>query len=134
MIVALGLFGWIAQSLAYLAELLVYSIHAIWVTIVRGSIAFLEAVDDLAPDLDIAHNALWRAVVMAVVGFFLGVGAMIFLSFITGNWGIPCVLTLAILFCAFVGLIADPDGEWGLGNLPAFGRGSNNTPQTPLNL
>jgi hypothetical protein len=129
-----GMFGWMAQSMTYLAEWVGYMVHAVWVTAVKAAIGFLEAVDEFLPGLDVAHNALWRAVVMAVVGFFLGVGAMIFLSFITGNWGIPCVFTLAILFCAFVGLIADPGGDWSLGNLPTFGGGGNNTPQTPLNL
>ena len=129
----IGVFGWIAESMAYITELIVYGLHAIWVTIVQATIAFLEALDDLFPDLDLAHNALWRAVVMAGVGFLLGVGLMIFLSFIAGMWFIPCAFVLAILACAFVGLMADPEGDWTLGPWPTFGRGGGG-PQTPLNL
>ena len=125
--------GWIAESMAYITELVVYSIHAIWVTMVKASIGFLEAIDELFPDLGVADNALWRGLIMGGVGFFLGVGLMIFLSFVTGNWGIPCVFTMAIAFCAFVGLVADPDGDWSLGDLPLFGGGGGG-PSTPLNL
>jgi FtsH-binding integral membrane protein len=127
-----ALFGWIANSLAYLTEVSAYAIHALWVTIVRAALALLEVVDDWLPGLDILENALWRFLVMAVVGFFLGVGLMIFLSFIIGAWGIPCAFTLAIGFCAFVGLLADPERDWSFGDYPTFGR--HNGPQTPLNL
>jgi hypothetical protein len=128
----LGLFGWIAESLAYIAEIVFYTARAAWVLIVRASLALIEAVDEWLPDFGILDNPILRALLMAVVGFFLGVGLMIFLSFITGNWGIPCVFTLAIGFCAFVGLIADPDGNWSVGDFPTFGRGGG--PKTPLNL
>ena len=130
---SLGILGWIMNSMAYMTELVVYASHAVWVTAMKATISFLEAVDDLIPDLGIADNALLRALVMAGVGFFLGVGLMIFLSFITGNWGIPCVFSIAIAFCAFVGLMADPDGDWSLGDTPTFGRGGGGT-GTPLNL
>ena len=130
---ALSIIGWITESMAYISELLVYTLQALWVTLVKATIAFLEAVDDLFPDLGIADNALWRMLVMAGVGFFLGVGLMIFLSFITGMWGIPCAFVLAIIACAFVGLVADPEGDWSLGPWPTFGRGGQG-PQTPLNL
>ena len=128
----LGMFGWILDSLAYLAEITVFAIHAVWVTTVRASITFMDAIDDWFPGVDILDNALLRLLVMGAVGFFLGVGLMIFLSFITGNWGIPCVFTLAIGFFMFVGLVADPDGDWSMGDWPSFGRGGG--PQTPLNL
>ena len=128
----LGIFGWILDSLAYLAEITVYAIRAGWVTIVRASITFMDAIDDWFPDIDILDNALLRLLVMGAVGFFIGVVLMIFVSFISGNWGIPCVFTLAVAFFMFVGLVADPDGDWSTGDWPAFGgRGS---PQTPLNL
>jgi hypothetical protein len=129
----LALFGWVANSLAYTMEVLVYSGHALWVTTVRAALAFLEVVDDWFPVLEILENAIWRFLVMGIVGFFLGVGLMIFLSFITGNWGIPCVFSLAIAFCAFVGLMADPEQDWSFGDFPSFGR-NDNGPQTPLNL
>jgi len=131
--VMLALFGWIANSLAYLVEVSVYFVHAGWVTLVRAALALLEVVDDWLPDLGILDNPLWRFLVMAVVGFFLGVGLMIFLSFAIGAWGIPCAFTLAIGLCAFVGLMADPERDWSFGDFPSFGRGGSG-PQTPLNL
>ena len=125
-------FGWIANSVAYITELVVYSIHAVWVTTVKASISFLEAIDELIPDLGIVDNALWRGLIMGGVGFFLGVGLMIFLSFITGMWGIPCVFVSIIAFGASLRFAADPEGDWSLGDAPRFGRGPG--PQTPLNL
>ena len=113
--IALSLIGWIADSMAYMTELIVYGLHAVWITIVQATIAFLDALDDLFPDLDLAHNALWRALIMA------------------GMWFIPCAFVLAILACAFVGLVADPEGDWSLGSPPNFGRGGS-SPQKPLNL
>ncbi|MHB1459462.1 MAG: hypothetical protein ACYC0V_21335 [Armatimonadota bacterium] len=127
-----ALFGWIVNSMAYIVEVSVFSLHAVWVTIVRATLALLEAVDDWFPDLGILDNGLLRLLVMSVVGFFLGVVLMIFLSFVTGNWGIPCCFTLAIAFCAFVGLIADPDRDWSFGDFPTFGRGGN--PKFPVNM
>ncbi len=128
----LGMFGWILDSLAYLAEITVYAIHAVWVTIVGASITFMEAIDDWVPDIDILDNALLRLLVMGAVGFLIGVVLMIFVSFISGNWGIPCVFTLAIGFFMFVGLVADPDGDWSTGDWPTFG--GRGDPKTPLNL
>ena len=127
-----GMFGWIFDSLAYLTEITVYAIHAVWVTIVGASITFMEAIDDWVPDIDILDNALWRLLVMGAVGFLTGVVLMIFVSFISGNWGIPCVFTLAIGFFMFVGLVADPDGDWSTGDWPTFG--GRGDPKTPLNL
>ena len=131
--VMMALFGWIANSLAYMVGVWVYFFHAVWVTIVRAALALLETVDDWFPGLDILENAFWRFIVMAVVGFFLGVVLMIFLSFATGNWAIPCVFTLTIIFCAIVGLVADPEQDWSFGDFPTFGRNSGG-PQTPVNL
>ncbi len=131
--VALSIVGWIADSLAYMTELIVYGLRAIWVTAVQATISFLDALDDLLPDLDIPHNALWRALIMAGVGFLLGVGLMIFLSFMAGMWFIPCAFIFAILACAVMGLVADPDMDWSVGPLPTFGRRGDG-PQTPLNL
>ena len=128
----LALFGWIANSLAYTMEVSAYFVHAVWVMLVRAALALLEVLDEWLPALEILENALWRFLVMGVVGFFLGVGLMIFLSFITGAWGIPCVFTLAIASCAFVGLMADPEREWSFGDFPTFG--GSGGPQTPLNL
>ena len=128
----LGIFGWMFHSPAYLAEVSVYMIHAVWVTIVGASISFMDAIDDWFPAVDILDNPLLRLLVMGAVGFFVGVVSMIFVSFITGNWGIPCVFSLAIGFFMFVGLVADPEGDWSTGDWPTFGgRGG---PQTPLNL
>ncbi len=70
--------------------------------------------------------------VMGALGFFLGVGLMIFLSFVISDWGIPCVFTLAIGFCALVGMMADPDRGWSFGDFPTFERDSG--PKAPLNL
>jgi hypothetical protein len=126
------IFGWIAQSLAYIAEIGLYTFHAVWVLIVRAALALIETVDDWIPDLDVLDNAVLRALVMAVVGFLAGVLLMIFLSLIIGNWGIPCVFALTIAFCAFVGLVSDPEGDWSFGSFPSFGGGSS--PQIPLNL
>ena len=130
--VIMGLLGWILDSLAYLAGVGVYAVHAVWVTIVGASIGLMDAVDEWLPDIDILDNALLRLLVMGIVGFFIGVVLMIFVSFISGNWGIPCVFTLAIGFCMFVGLVADPERDWSPGEWPTFGgRGG---PKTPLNL
>jgi len=127
-----GIFGWILDSLAYLAEITVYAIHAVWVSIVGAALAFMGPIDDWLPDIDLLDNALWRLLVMGAVGFFIGVGLMIFVSFIVGSWGIPCILTLVIGFFMFVGLMADPDGDWSAGEWPSFG--GRGRPKTPLNL
>ena len=128
----MALLGWISESLARTTEVMAYTLHAAWVTIVRGSIALMEAIDDLVPDIYILDNPLLRLLVMGAVGFFIGVVLMIFVSFITGNWGIPCVFVLAIGFCMFVGLVADPEAGWSIGDFPGFsGRGG---PKMPLNL
>ncbi|MHB1355033.1 MAG: hypothetical protein ACYCZF_03540 [Anaerolineae bacterium] len=130
---ALGLiFGWIANSIAYLAEISVYFMRSIWISIVRASLVLLEGVDDWFPDLGILENGLLRLLVMAVVGFFLGVVLMIFFAFVMGAWCIPCSLVMTIGFCAFVGLLADPDRDWSFGDFPSFGNRGN--PQTPVNL
>jgi hypothetical protein len=129
----IAIIGWIANSLAYMAEVSVYFLRVIWASIIRASLALLEAVDEWFPSIDIIENGLLRLLVMSVVGFFLGVGFMIFFSFVTGNWCIPCSLVLTIGFCAFVGLIADPERDWSFGDFPTFGRNSGG-PQTPVNL
>ena len=129
----LGVFGWLADSMAYMIDVSAYFLHAGWVTLVRAALALLEVVDEWFPGLDILENALWRFLVMGAVGFFLGVGLMVFLAFIVGDWGIPCAFALAIGSCAFVGLMADPEQDWSFGDFPSFGRG-NSGPQTPLNL
>ena len=124
--------GWISESMARVADVSAYAIRAVWVTIVGASIGLLEAVDDWLLDFDILDNPLLRMAVMGVVGFLIGVVVMIFLCFITGNWCIPCVFVLVLGFCAFVGLVADPDQDWSLGDFPgSSGRGG---PRTPLNL
>lgn len=125
-------FSWIMDAMAYMMDISAYSAHAVWVTIVKASIGLIEAVDEWFPDLDIQDNAILRALVMGAVGFLIGVILMIFVSFITGNWGIPCLFFLAIGFCMFLGLIANPEGDWSLGNFPTFGRGGN--PKFPVNL
>ena len=124
--------GWISESMAHVVEIYAYMVHAVWVTIVKGSIGLLEAVDDWLPDIDVLDNPLLRLLVMGVVGFLIGVVVMIFLCFITGNWVIPCVFILVVGFFAFVGLIADPGQDWSVGDFPgSSGRGG---PKTPLNL
>ena len=127
-----GMLAWMLDSVAFMTEITFYMLRSVWVTIVGASIAFMDAVDDWLPDVEILDNPLLRLLVMGTVGFFLGVVLMIFVSFISGNWGIPCVFVLAIGFCMFVGLVADPDGDWSLGDWPTFGRGGG--PKTPLNL
>ncbi len=124
--------GWVSESMARVVEIYAYMVHAVWVTTVRASIGLLEAVDEWLPDIDVLDNPLLRMGVMGMVGFLIGVVVMIFLCFITGNWGIPCVFILVVGFCAFVGLVADPDQDWSLANFPgSSGRGG---PRTPLNL
>jgi hypothetical protein len=128
----LSVIAWLANSLAYLSELSVYALRAIWVTIVRATLALLEVLDDWLPTLDILENALMRLLVMGGLGFFVGVALMIILSLIMGNWGIPCCFGLVIGFCAFVGLVADPERDWSIGEFPRHGGPPG--PQTPLNL
>jgi len=124
--------GWVSESMARVVEIYAYMVHTVWVTTVRASIGLLEAVDEWLPDIDVLDNPLLRLLVMGVVGFLIGVVVMILLCFITGNWRIPCVFILVVGFCAFVGLVADPDQDWSLGNFPgSSGRGG---PRTPLNL
>jgi hypothetical protein len=40
---------------------------------------------------------------------------------------------VTILFSVFVGIMADPEREWTVGDFPGFGRGGSG-PKTPLNL
>ena len=127
-----GMFAWMLDSAAYLTEITFYMIRSVWVTIVGAAIVFMEAVDEWLPDIDILDDALLRLLVMGTVGFFLGVVLMIFASFIFGYWGLPCIFALAIGFCMFVGLVADPERDWSLGDWPTFGRSGG--PKTPLNL
>jgi len=124
--------GWVSESMARVVEIYAYMVHAVWVTIVKGSIGLLEAVDEWLPDTDVLDNPLLRLLVMGAVGFVVGVVVMVFLCFITGNWCIPCVFILVVGFCGFVGLVADPDQDWSPGDFPgSSGRGG---PKTPLNL
>ena len=116
----------------YMAEILLHSAQAAWIGIVRSAIGLIDAVDDCFPGYDILDNALLRGLVMGVVGFILGVILMIFLALAIGAWGIPCMFVLTILFCTFVGVIADPDRDWEVGDFPHFG--DHGGPQTPLNL
>jgi len=116
----------------YMAEIMLYAVQAVWVGIVRSAIGLIEAVDDWFPEFDILDNALFRGLVMGVVGFFLGVILMIFLALAIGAWEIPCMFVLTVLFCTFVGVIADPDREWEVGDLPHLG--TRGGPKTPLNL
>jgi hypothetical protein len=127
----LSILGWIAQSVAFLAEIVAYSLQSIWISMVRATLSLIEGVDEWLPGLEILDNPLLRGLAMGVVGFFLGIALMVFLSFVTGNWGIPCVFLLVILACAFLGLVADPEGDWDFPAFPSFG-GSG--PKTPMNL
>ena len=130
-LILLGL-GWVSESMARVAEVYAYIVHAVWVTIVGASVRLLEVVDDWLLDFDILDNPLMRMLVMGAVGFLIGAALMIFLCFITGNWCIPCAFVLVVGFCAFVGLVADPDQDWSPGDFPgSSGRGG---PKTPLNL
>ena len=126
-----SILGWIVQSVAFIVEIGAYWLQSMWIAMVRATVSLIESVDEWLPGLEIQDNALMRGLVMGVVGFFLGVALMVFLSFVTGNWGIPCTFLLAILACAFLGLVADPARDWEFPAFPTFG-GSG--PKTPLNL
>jgi hypothetical protein len=129
--ILVSLFTGLLNAWVYTIEVTMYLLHAVWVTIIRGAVAFLEALDDWVPALEILDNPFLRLVVMGGVGFFLGVGLMVFLSFVTGNWGIPCAFTVTIVLGMVVGLLADPEGDWSFGDWPTFG---GQGPKTPLNL
>ena len=116
----------------YLMEILLYSLHGVWVVIVRAAIGLIDALDDWFPDYGILDNAILRGVVMGAVGFLLGVILMIFLALAIGAWKIPLAFVLTILFCTFVGVIADPDRTWEIGDFPNLG--GRDKPKTPLNL
>ena len=65
----LVLLGSILESLRHVLDVFAYAICALWTTIVRGSIALLDAVDDWLPDFGILDNPLLRLLVMGIVGF-----------------------------------------------------------------
>ena len=116
----------------YMMDVTLYLLHAVWIGMVRSSIGLIDAIDDWFPGYDILDNALLRGLVMGGAGFLLGVILMIFLSMAIGAWGIPCSFVVTILFSIFVGIMADPDREWTMGDFPSFGGGGG--PKTPLNL
>jgi len=127
----LNILGWIVQSVAFIVEIVAYSLQSLWIALVRATVSLIEGVDEWLPGLEVLDNPLLRGLVMGAVGFFLGVALMVLISFATGNWGIPCVFLLVIVACAFLGLVADPEGDWEFPAFPTFG-GSG--PKTPLNL
>ena len=114
----------------YMMDITLYLLHAVWIGMVRSAIGLIDAIDDWFPGYDILDNALLRGVVMGGAGFLLGVILMVFLSLAIGAWGIPCSFVVTILFSIFVGIMADPDREWTMGDFPSLGGG----PKTPLNL
>jgi len=128
----LSLMAWLASAAAYLSEVTLYALRAGWVTIVQAVLSFLGVLDDWLPTLDIVDNAVMRLLVMGGMGFLLGVALMVILSLVVGDWGIACCFGLVTMFCAFLGLVADPERDWGVGDLPRYGGPSG--PQTPLNL
>jgi hypothetical protein len=123
--------GWIIQAIALVWATTVFAVHALWVTVVQAAIAFIEVVDEWVVDIEILDNAVFRMILMGGVGFMLGVGLMVLLSLAIGMWGIPLAFFLSMGFCAFVGLVADPDEDWSLGDFPLFG---DQPPKMPLNL
>jgi hypothetical protein len=126
------LFFRMLDLMTYGLEITLYLLHAVWIGMVRSAISLIDAIDDWFPGYDILDNALLRGVVMGGAGFLLGVSLMIFISLAIGAWGIPCSFIVTILFSVFVGIMADPEREWTVGDFPGFGRGGG--PQTPLNL
>ena len=118
--------------MTYALDIGFYLLHAVWIGIVRSAIGLIDAIDDWFPGYDILDNALLRGLVMGAAGFLLGVILMIFLSLAIGAWGIPCSFVVTILFSVFVGIMADPEREWTMGDFPGFGSGDG--PKTPLNL
>lgn len=122
----------IFEAVAHIFQVLMYGVHAAWVTIVQVSLSLLEAVDDWLIDFEILDNPFLRLLVMGVVGFLIGVLLMIFVSFALGHWTIPLVLAVTIVFFMVVGLAADPDRDWSLGDFPGFSGGQG--PKLPLNL
>jgi hypothetical protein len=126
------LFFRMLDLMTYGLEITLYLLHAVWIGMVRSAIGLIDAIDDWFPGYDILDNALLRGVVMGGAGFLLGVSLMIFLSMAIGAWGIPCSFVVTILFSVFVGIMADPEREWTVGDFPSFG--SRGGPKTPLNL
>jgi hypothetical protein len=126
------LFFRMLDLMTYGLEITLYLLHAVWIGMVRSAISLIDAIDDWFPGYDILDNALLRGVVMGGAGFLLGVSLMIFISLAIGAWGIPCSFLVTILFSVFVGIMADPEREWTVGDLPSFG--SRDGPKTPLNL
>ena len=128
----LACIGLMFEAMAGMFEVAVYAIHAVWVTIIQASLSLMDAVDDWLIEIDIVDNPLLRLLVMGVVGFLIGVVLMIFVCFMAGYWAIPLVLALTMGFCMFVGLVADPDRDWSLGDFP--GSSGRSGPKMPLNL
>lgn len=124
--------GWLCESVARMAEAVVFALHAVWVTIVRAAIALIGVVDEWFADIDFLDNPLLRMAVMGAVGFEVATVLIIFLSLAAGYWCVPCCFIFSGGFCAFVGLVADPDQDWSVGSLPGSSRSGG--PKTPLNL
>jgi len=130
--VMLSLIAWLASSAAYLSEVSLYAVRAGWVTIVQAVLSFLGVLDDWLPTLDIVDNAVMRLLVMGGMGFLLGVALMVILALLVGDWCIACCFGLVTILFAFLGLVADPERDWSVGDLPRYGGPPG--PQTPLNL
>lgn len=125
-------FGWVYGLIRGLAELVVYVAQVAWVLIVRAFLSLVEWADGQWSDLGIADNPVWRMAVAAGVGF---IGATFLILGVAGSVGHPelgCLFGLTVGFCAFVGLMADPDRDWSFPSFP--GSGKTGGPRIPMNL
>ena len=70
--------------------------------------------EEAFPDLICADNPFVRMLLLALLGFFVGVVLMVFAAFAMGAWGLPALLALTIGVNILSGLLADPDRDWSL--------------------
>jgi hypothetical protein len=124
---------WLMRDIiAYTFEVLLYSLGALTVGIVRIAVEIVNFADDTfgAP---IASEAAWRALIVGAAGFVLGFGFVLLKALARGATWVPATLIISTLVGMGLGLVADPDRDWRIGPFPTFGHRDDNS-QTPLNL
>jgi len=114
------------------AEFFAYVLQWLWVATVRAFLAIIEWADEQWSDLGIADNPLWRTVLAGGIGFILAIIAVLIVAVVLGHSELVCLFILVVGFCAFVGLMADPDKDWSLPSFP--GSGKRKGPGVPINL
>ncbi len=121
---------------AFVVEVAVFSVLALFKAVINGAQAIVGWVDDLAndwiPDLPLAENALTRAVIVGLVGFLLWLVLTLLLSLLAGNWALPCSLVFFLGASAFIGVVADPERRIDIGGWPTFR--NDHGPKMPINL